>query len=153
MSYPVPKSVLYIEGDATGWGLTGIEPGNPPAGRTPVELAIMGPLVGTLILVPDRVGSFALIPPPLGDGWLPTQKMVTPYLYIPKATGLPSTSPVYMLAAPDDNLAALQSKITAAMTGGTTISVQITSPGGPGVVILNGALLPFAVLGKAEGAL
>jgi hypothetical protein len=150
--YPIPASLLRIEGDPTSWGLTSARPGSQDWGSEPVALATMGPLVGTLVLSP-RVGSFALLPPPPGDGWVPAVKAVAPFLYIPTPAGLSAESPGYWLAAPDDNLAALQEKIMAAMQHGTALTVQINTPGGGGVIVLNGAELSFVVLGDEQGQL
>jgi hypothetical protein len=152
MSSPIPQSLLHIQGDPTAWGLRDTPPQNPNWGSAPVALQIIGPLVGTLVLSPARIGSFALLPPPIGDGWVPTQKLVSPFLYIPSATGLPSTSPGYMLA-PGTDLAVLQQHIESAMSAGTSLVIDVVSAGRPGVVVLNGAGLPFAVLGEAEGDL
>jgi hypothetical protein len=74
------------------------------------------------------------------------------YLYIPTVKGLTAdlASPGYTLAAQyDHQLAALQQDIVAAMDGdGSILAVNVNVVGG-GVVILNGAQLPFAVLSPA----
>jgi hypothetical protein len=151
-TYPTPKSILQIEGDPTKWGLAALEPVNPNWGSDPVELALVGPLTGTMVLAPARPGSLSLLPPPPGDGWVPAQKMVLPYLYVPSAAGLPSTSPVYWLVAPySQNLAGLRADIASAMRTGAKLVVPVKGIGKDGVVVLNGAQLQFAVVGDAEG--
>jgi hypothetical protein len=155
-THPVPKSILQIEGDPTKWGLADLEPVSPNWGSTPVELALVGPLAGTMILAPWRPGNLSLLPSPPGDGWVPAQKMVQPYLYVPSAAGLPSTSPVYWLAALDSRgLAGLLADIKAAMVAQDPakqkLIVQVKGIGRNGVVVLNGAQLAFAVVGDAEG--
>jgi hypothetical protein len=144
----VPKSILYIEGDPAGWGLRDVAPVDPDWDSTPVALAIIGPLTGTLLLSPVHVGSYALLPPPAS--WVPAQQPVAPFLYLPSATGLASP---YTLAASNDNLATLQQDIMDAMRDSTYFPVQVSAAGGGGFVLLNGGVLPFVVLGKAEGNL
>ena len=57
-----------------------------------------------------------------------------------------SNPPRYYLLPMSTDLAALEAEITAAMTGGTLVTVDFTGPADPGVVLLNGAALPFVVL-------
>jgi hypothetical protein len=104
------------------------------------------------LLMPRQCGSLALTPPPLdvAGGWVPCVKLEEPYLYIPSASGLFASSPGYLLAAPDNNLAALQERITAAVHERKVISVAVGSVSGAGMVLLDGASLPFVVLGQAE---
>ena len=52
----------------------------------------------------------------------------------------------YYLLPLSADLAALEAQIAAAMGGGTTLTVDFTGPADPGVVVLNGAALSFAVL-------
>jgi len=136
MTTPVPKSVLYIEGDPTAWGLRDVGPGDPGWDSTPVALAILTPLVATLVLSPVRVGSFALLPPPadLARAEQPT----APFLY------LPGVSSWYPLAAANDNLAPLEQDILTAMRESTYLPLEIS---GGGTVVLNGGVLPFVVIG------
>jgi hypothetical protein len=150
MTGTIPKSVLRIQGDPTLWALPGTEPATPPWSDSsdPVVLQVIGPLVGTLILSPRRAGSLALVPPPLGPGWVPTFTMVSPFLYIPSADGV--ASPGYVLDPPDTDLGTLQQDIVAAMRDSTVLTVSVSSIARSGVVILNGAELPFAVIGQAE---
>lgn len=148
---PIPLSILKIQGDPTQWGLTTAPQQDPGWNDGPVALGIMSPVAGTLILSPARVGSFALTPGIWGNGWHPgaTIDLVSPYLYIPNATGLTSASPGYPLAAPDNNLPVLQRRIMDAMTSGSTLQVNVDVLGG-GLVTLNGAQLTFAVLAEVQ---
>lgn len=67
----------------------------------------------------------------------------------PAATGLTAAAPGYALAPPDDEIPALITKLIDAMSGpGKRVSVQISTVGS-GVVVLNGAQLPFAVVAPA----
>jgi hypothetical protein len=145
-SPPVPKSILYIEGDPTGWGLRDVAPEFPDWDSTPTALTVIGPLAGTLVLSPVRVGSFVLLPPPAGDGWAPAQKPAAPFLYLPSTTGPPAG---YTLGALNRDLPGLQADIMNAMRESTYLPVQVTGAGGTGVVVLNGGALPFVVLGAA----
>jgi hypothetical protein len=147
---PIPASILHIEGDPTSWGLSVVGATDPGWGDSPVKVEIIAPVAGTLVLSPARVGSFALVPPPPGDGWMPALTLVAPHLYIPTATGLTAAAPGYVLAPPDDNPVTLTDKLVTAMSGtGSTATVQISAVGG-GVVVLNGAQLPFAVVAPAS---
>lgn len=143
-AYPAAKSILYIEGDPTGWGLRDVAPEFPDWDSTPTALPVVGPLGGTLLLSPVRVGSFALVPPPAG--WVPAQKWAAPFLYLPSTTGLQAG---YPLAASNDGLPALQRDIMSAMRESTYLPVQVGGAGGTGVIVLNGGVLPFVVLGTA----
>lgn len=148
---PTFSSVLKIQGDRTQWGLRNVPPQDPGWNDGPVVLDIVTPVVGTLILSPARVGSFALTAGIYGNGWHPggPAQLVSPYLYIPNVTGWTTTSHGYPLAA-DTNFTELQQSITGAMTTGSTFSVNTEVPLGGGVVILNGAQLPFVVIAEVQ---
>jgi hypothetical protein len=145
----VPASVLHIQGDGTAWGLATVEPQEPAWGDSPVQIDIIAPVAGTLILSPARVGSYALVPPATGDGWMPAFGLAGPTLYIPTPQGLTAKEPGYLIALRhDQQLAALQEDIVSAMSGaGSSLTVDLSWMGG-GVAILNGAHLPFLVLGN-----
>lgn len=147
---PVPSSILKIQSDPTSWGLRTVPPQDPHWNDGPVAVDIVAPVAGTLILSPDRVGSFALTPVIENNGWHPGPPivLVSPYLYIPTATGLSTASRAYPLPA-QSYLPDLQKSIVDAMTQGSTLAVSIDVFGG-GVAILNGARLPFAVLAEIQ---
>jgi|HubBroStandDraft_4_1064222.scaffolds.fasta_scaffold142487_2 hypothetical protein len=158
MSIPVanfhPASILRIEGDPTSWGLKTVGPEDPGWGDDPVAIAIGAPVDGTLILSPARVSSFALTAAAAHNGWMPASlPSGSLFLYVPTTTGITTGSVVgsgYVLAPQHDNLHALQRSIMTAMSGaGSTLALKVDVIGG-GVVILNGAQLPFAVV--AQGA-
>lgn len=146
----LPANFLKIQGDPTSWTLRTAPPQDPGWSDAPVAIDIIAPVAGTLILSPARVGSFALTPEIWGNGWLhgPPVELVSPYLYVPTISGLTAASHGYPLAAQYD-LPALQQSIMDAMTTGSTLPVNVDVFGG-GVVILNGAQLPFAVLGEVQ---
>jgi hypothetical protein len=152
-----PTAYLRIQGDPTSWAMTGILPVMPAWSQDTgiVPLNVVGPLIGTLLLAPRQCGSLALTPPPIdvAGGWVPCIKLEQPYLYLPSASGLAAASPGYLLAAPDNDLATLQQRIVTAVQERSVISVAISSVGRPGVVLLDGASLPFVVLGQAESGI
>jgi hypothetical protein len=144
----LPANYLKIQGDPTSWTLRAAPP-QDGWNDGPVAIDITGPVAGTLILSPARAGSFALTPEIWGNGWehgTPIE-LASRYLYIPTTSGLTAASPGYPLAAQYD-LPALRQSIMDAMTTGSTLPVNVDVLGG-GVVILNGAQLPFAVLAVA----
>lgn len=141
-----PASILYIEGNPTPWGLRDVRPENP--GWTgPVSLPITVPVVGTLVLSPARVGGLALVDPDWHNGWVP-MTVAAPQLYIPSGTALTSAL-LYPLAPPDDDTESLTEKLLGAMRTGSTITIALALVGG-GVVVVNGAVLPFAVVAPAS---
>lgn len=143
-----PASVLQIQGDPTLWGLRDTS-AEDPHWREPVAIEIVAPVKGTLVLSPKRVGSFSLVRPDDHDGWMPAVEPVFPHLYVPSANGLTTASPGYYLPA-DVNLKELEDKIMTAMRGEASfLTVPIDVVAG-GIVVLNGAQLPFAVLGQGE---
>jgi hypothetical protein len=146
---PLPASILYIQADPTSWGLSTVGP-QDPGWDGPVAVDIITPLAGTLILSPAQLGSFALTPAIEANGWHPGPPiaLVSPYLYIPTAKGLTAASHGYPLAA-QYQLPDLQQSIIDAMTTGSTLAVNIDVFGG-GVIILDGAQLPFAVLAEVQ---
>ncbi len=145
----VPASILNIQADPTSWGLRTVRP-QDPRWDGPVAVDIIAPVAGTLILSPARLGSFALTPVIENNGWHPGPPIVivSPYLYIPTAKGLKTGSAGYPLAA-QYHLPDLQRSIIDAMRSASTLAVKIDVFGG-GVVILDGAQLPFAVLAEVQ---
>jgi hypothetical protein len=132
---------LQIEGDPTIWVLS--EPIDAPAltvSAEPFRAAISAPRAGTMLLS-SRAAAGAVLTgvggvTPNGSG------IVTPAsMYLPSVTGLKLSSPGYQLPA-GTNLAALEGEITAAMSQSTFLTVECLD----GVVVLNGATLPFVVL-------
>lgn len=145
----LPANILKIQGDPTSWTLRTAPPPDP-GWHAPVALDITAPLPGTLILSPARVGSFALTPGIFANGWHPDPviNLVSPYLYIPTTGGVTAASYGYPLAA-DTDLPGLRQRIIDAMTVGITFLVSVNVLGA-GVVSLNGAQLPFAVIAEVQ---
>jgi hypothetical protein len=67
-----------------------------------------------------------------------------PVLYVPSPIGpdVHSNPPNFYTLPSAVDLAALEAEIIAAMTGGTFLPVKVTG----GVVVINGAAVPFALL-------
>jgi hypothetical protein len=137
-----PGSFLQIAGDPTVWGLRDVVA--HPDWTDPVALPIILPVEGTLVLSPAAVGGLALSYPDEHNGWMPAA-VTAPQLYIPTATGLKAGATGYPLAAPDNDVEALTEKLITAMSDGSTITVALGLVLG-GAVMINGAVLPFAVV-------
>jgi hypothetical protein len=139
-------SFLYIGSDPTRWELGNPEPVPPPwrDSSDPVALAVVRPLSGTLVLVPRRAGSIALLAAEFDYPWIPSQ-LLLPHIYVPTPAGVGVPTPGYSLAA-DTNLDKLEQAIMAAMRDGTPLDLAVTGLNGTGVLVLNGAMLPFVVL-------
>ena len=137
---------IHVEGDPTVWTLSEptkletIESGNP------AELPVVSPLAGLLLLSAEA--SFTLLPEPLPQprGWIPGDVPIIPagpYLYLPSVS-TPTAGPVYYqlsFKAEGNVLAAIKT----AMEKRTTRKVIPMGDGG--AVVINGATLPFAVIG------
>lgn len=147
---------IRIEGDPTSWTLgTPIDPGQVTAARGPVVLEVAEPLGGRLLLSPRSVGSVVLFQPAANPrhGVVPNGvKLPGHCLYVASATGPDphSNPPRYYLLPQSADLAELEARITAAMSGGTIVSVDFTGPADPGVVVLNGGAVSFVVLCPAS---
>lgn len=151
-NFPVPKSILRVEGDPTAWQLDELEIGMAQqlASPDPVALQVVKPLAGILMLAPRHAGSFVLSPLPPAGGWVPCVKLQAPHLYLPSTTGVAAQSRGYILTSPDTDLDALQQAIMRAMHDGSLLTVHVSISGTASVVVVNGAELPFAVLAEAE---
>ncbi|HUL26920.1 MAG TPA: hypothetical protein VLW44_14245 [Streptosporangiaceae bacterium] len=143
-------SILRIESDPTTWTLpTPVGADQVPTSSEPVAFEVTDPLAGRLILSPRAVGSAVFLAPPPGGGHIPNgARLPEPCIYVPSATGpdLHSNPKRYYLLPPLADLAALEQQITAAMSGGTFVTIELTGPANTGVLVLNGAALSFVVL-------
>jgi len=139
-------TILQIDGDPTKWILNDpMDAGQLTGLGEPLAIQVTRPLEGTLLLCPSAVAGVALLDPgPVG--WMPGIVLtLRPVLYLPSPAGPTDTNHGYALPASADP-AQLEGDITAAMSRGTTLSVDLAG----GVVVLNGATLPFAVLCRAS---
>ena len=143
---------IRIEGDPTSWTLsTPIDPGQVTASDGAVVLEVSEPLAGRMLLSPRSAGSVVFLQPAADPrhGVVPNGvRLPEQCLYVSSATGPDphSNPPRYYVLPRSADLAALETQIAAAMGEGTMISVDFTGPADPGVVVLNGAAVSFAVL-------
>jgi hypothetical protein len=133
---------LQIAWDPTIWVLTSPLDAQALTGSgDPVLIPVSGPQAGAMLLLSSRAAATAVLTDiggatPNGGGI-----MAPAFIYLPTAAGLTPGSPKCLLPA-GANLAAVQAKIAAAMSQGTSCTVECRD----GAVVLNGATLPFVVL-------
>ena len=146
---------LHIGTDPTAWVLENADPTTVAAQLTqatgPVVLPVVGPLQGNLVVSPSAAAAISVQRPSPTHSAHPSHIAVPrlPVLYLPSLTGPTQDSPGYPLAAGTD-LAAQEQDIIAAMSGRTLLSIQLADMPG-GVILLNGAVLDFAVLAQVHG--
>jgi hypothetical protein len=146
---------MRIGTDPTAWVLENTDPDTVAAQLSqaagPVVLPVAGPLQGNLVVSPSAAATISLQRPAPGHGMRPSHIALPrfPVLYLPSLTSPTQDSPGYPLA-PGTDLAAQQQAIIVAMSGRTSLSIQIAEVQG-GVVLLNGAALDFAVLAQVQG--
>ncbi len=151
--HPEPGLRLQIGTDPTAWLLQDSDEDAVAAelgqAMGPVMLPVVAPLHGRLVLSPLCAATVSLLRLPSDLGAHPTGAIgpARPVLYLPSVTAATQQSPGHALD-PDTDLAALEQDIIAAMTGGTRLTLQISALSGGGFLVLNGALLAFAVLAQ-----
>jgi hypothetical protein len=141
-------NTLRIDADPTSWEL--FKPLEQlPTFNRPAVLEVYHPLRGELVLSPRSVGSavfleFSLTIVGTRPNGMPIPE---PFLYLPSPIGPDVHSiPPNFYPIPGVDLAALKAEIIAAMTGGTFLTMNVTG----GVVVINGAEVPFVVIGPAH---
>jgi hypothetical protein len=145
---------LRIGTDPTAWALENTDPDTVAAqlseATAPVVLPVAGPLEGNLVVSPSAAATISVQRPSPGHGAFPSHIALPrfPVLYLPSLTGPTKDSPGYPLA-PGTDLTAQEQDIIAAMTGRTILSIHVADIEG-GVVLLNGAVLDFAVLAQIQ---
>lgn len=146
---------LQIGTDPTAWILENADPDAVAAQLSqatgPVVLPVVGPLQGNLVVSPSAAATISVQKPSPTHSLHPSHIALPrwPVLYLPSLTGPTPDYPGYPLASGTD-LAAQEQDIIGAMTGRTFLSIQVADiPGG--VVLLNGAVLDFAVLAQVQG--
>jgi hypothetical protein len=151
----VAYTFLRIGTDSTDWVLENADPETVAAqlnqASGPIVLPVIDPLQGDLVVSPSAAATIWMHSPPPVHGWHPSHIALPrwPVLYLPSSAGPTQDYPGYPLD-PDTDLAALEQKIIAAMSGRTVLSIQVAGiPGG--VVLLNGAALSIAVLAQVQG--
>jgi hypothetical protein len=145
-------SYLYIEGDATVWTLKNAIDGKriSESGKA-LALTVANPLRGTLLLS-ARAANVELFPDSGGPlqpaGWIPSDEpLASTCLYLPLVS-IPRNGPV-LYGLSEATAAKLQDRLLAAMTEGKKITVPFSWGAGSGEMVLNGAVLPFAILADA----
>jgi hypothetical protein len=146
---------VHIGTDPTAWALENADLDTVAAqlsqATAPVTLSVAGPLQGSLVVSPSAAAKIAVQRPSPGHGLFPSHIALprNPVLYLSSLTGPTQESPGYPLA-PGTDLAAQEQAIIAAMSGRTVLSIHLAEMPG-GVVLLNGAVLDFAVLAQVHG--
>jgi hypothetical protein len=146
---------LHIGTDPTAWVLENADPDTVAAQLSqasgPVVLPVIGPLQGSLVVSPPAAATISVQGPSPTHNWHPSHIALPrwPVLYLPSPTSPTQDSPGYPLD-PGTDLAALEQNVIAAMSGRTFLSIQVADVQG-GVVLLNGAVLDFAVLAQVQG--
>jgi hypothetical protein len=151
----VAYTFVQIGTDPTAWVLENTDVDTVAAQLSqatgPVVLPIIGPLQGDLVLSPSAAATISVQRPSPTHTWHPSHIALaqSSVLYLPSLSSPTQDSPGYPLV-PGTDLAALEQDIIAAMSGRTFLSIQVSDVQG-GVVLLNGAVLEFAVLAQVQG--
>ena len=146
---------VQIGSDPTAWVLENADLDTVAAQLSqatgPVVLPVIAPLQGDLVVSPTAAATISVQRPGPTHTWHPSHIALpqSSVLYLPSLVSPTQDSPGYPLA-PGTDLAALEQDIVAAMSGGTFLSIQVSDIQG-GVVLLNGAVLEFAVLAQIQG--
>ena len=139
-------SYLQITGDPAKWWLEQPLQASQLTGQ-PLSVPVKAPLAGTLLLS-ARSASVAVFNSPF-EGAVPSdQKLPAPVIYLPTAAGPSAQFAGYELPATTD-LAKLAGEITALMHGGGSLDIPLGGAATGGVLMLNGATVPFVVLCQA----
>jgi len=153
-------SLLRIDGDPATWRVS-TTIGPLSASSKPVALAVEEPLKGVLLLSPRAMGSAVVFPLPGFDyhGHVPNGIILPQqaWVYVPSATGpdpLSNPQRLYLVAK---NIVELHDEITAAMSQGSFVTLDLAEVADPssaapsaaepdGSIMLNFGTLPFVVL-------
>jgi hypothetical protein len=141
-------TILIFEGDPTNWCLPGTNSATvaQQLSQGPVSLPVISPLVGDLIVSARAAGSVAILDVISPVSWVPSgNKGPASVLYVPSAAGPTAQFPGYELPVRTD-VDGLEQDIIAAMQAGQPLATNVTTAKGSGVVMLDGATLPFAVI-------
>ena len=147
---PEPGLRLQIGTDPTEWIVPGAD--EDALGRElgqaaePLVLPVAAPLQGRLVLSP-RAATVSLLRAPVAAGAHPTGVVEPgrPVLHLPSATAASQERPGHGLDA-DTDLGALELEIVAALASGDRLILHGSALPGGGALVLNGAVLDFAVL-------
>jgi hypothetical protein len=133
-------SCIQIEGDPTKWWIAEEFPTSELAAGQPLTVTSLAPIEGILVLSP-KSATVAVLNAPSGT---PPAALSIPgeIIYVPTATG-PSAGHVGYVLAGDVDSGSLSSQIAASMHSGQRQTIALA---GGGTLVLNGAVLTFAVL-------
>lgn len=147
--------IVRIGSDPTSWVVPGasyeslIE--QLSKASAPVVVPVMGPLDGSLVVSHRAAASVALIQPPGGTvlqtrDWNPGHEgaPTAPLVYLASPGG-PGQGGQYVVSSNVDRATAVQDIVTA-MKDGKVLSFDVFDSTGTGVLLINGAALPFAVV-------
>jgi len=144
---PGTYDFLKIDDDPTNWKLSEqiAAEALTSSGNAPFQATIVAPRTGILLLS-GRAAASAVLWGVGGATPNGGEFMAESFLYLPSKTGLTSTAPQSMYELPaGTQLDGLAAQIAAAMSEGQTCTVEYSG----GVIVLNGATLPFVVLFQA----
>jgi hypothetical protein len=119
----------------------------------PVVVQVVDPLAGQLVLSPRAAGSVVILQPPPGGDWNPSDwnpsrgpRPSAPIVYLASPSG-PGTGSRYAVSA-DVDADTVVHNIKTAMSGEATrtLTLPVYGPAGTGLMVIDGATLPFAVV-------
>jgi hypothetical protein len=148
-------TTMSIEGDPTIWALKDpiTDPDEIAGSSVPLALNVISPLNGILLLSVQAAAFVTLFPQsgnppnPMPMGWIPGDlQQPSPFLYLPSVS-TPASHPVCYQMPAATTLAAVQGKIATAMNDAATTTLSFEVADTVGYVVINGAALPFAVIG------
>jgi hypothetical protein len=151
--------ILRIGSDPASWIVTGgdyeglVAQLSRPA--APVVADVISPLVGRLVLSPKAAGSVVILQPSGGGlTWQPFDwnpggaiKPSGPVVYLASPAGPFAGTSRYTVSA-DLNAQGVEQDVIAAMSDDTKriLTLPVSGPAGTGMLVVDGATLPFAVV-------
>ncbi len=147
-----PYIKINVDRDPTIWTLKNpiIDPAEITRSSAPLALGVSRPLDGILLLSVKAAAFVTLFPGSLdliAPGWIYDDLSgPSAFLYLPSVSTSAAGPVLYQVPAAI-TLAELQNIITTAMTSSQTVPVPFEVAGSVGQVVVNGAALPFAVIG------
>jgi hypothetical protein len=148
---PETRVLLQIGSDPTVWVLA---VGQDEVANTtdPAAWRVVYPVEGRLVLSPRSAGSLVVLPASPGDG----PGVGNPHgghptdIHLPSVTARTVSSHGYWLEERDPtDVEDLERKILTAMADRTRLTLPLISGTGGGVLVLDGATLPFIVIVRA----
>lgn len=165
--------ILRIGGDPASWVVLDADYEALVAqlhrATAPVIIEVTAPLTGRLVLSPKAAGSVVILQPPGGAVWRTTDwnpggafwkttdwnpggaikpgAARAPIVYLASPAG-PGTGTSRYAVSGDVNAQGVVQDIVTAMSDGTKrmLSLPVYDPSGTGVLVIDGAALPFAVV-------